>query len=103
MADQTWFFDRLGENLNVPALIVPSRLSVITSIINHVKVHLEAQGVRPIGLERRSTGGYDVVDRTTGFVYGQARLNRSFGDQSFPILPPPVKRRNSPTKKAGTK
>lgn len=94
-----WWFDRLGENLDVPHLEVdPEKLGdLVRAIREHAtKYTIVSPPYRLHGpaIQKRRLGGYDIVDATTGFTYGQARKSPTFtekpdfGRRSLPVLPP---------------
>ena len=106
MDHQTWHFDRLGENLKVPPAIIPTHLNPVVALHKHVKQHLIYGEYNPANLgmrlHPRNSGGYDVVNPSSGFVYGQIRKTPQFGTESFPIFPPTPQPRQSPTEKEHT-
>lgn len=90
---ETWFFDRLGENLDVPPLHLGDLDKTVQALQRHALEHIIVAGgfhLTGPNIRRRSLGGYDVVDAKTGYTYGQARKAPVFAEKPFPVLPPPL-------------
>lgn len=95
---ETWWFDRLGENLDVPPLEIPDGHNTVTTIREHIRQHLISTPGYPVNgpaIRRRRLGGYDIVDERSHFTYGQARRGPVFSEKPMPILPPMIRPRAS--------
>ncbi len=95
MADTvTWWFDRLGENLDPPTLIIPATVLGPGRLIQeHALKHIIVGGgfrIAGPAIRPRTLGGYQIVDLATNYVYGHARKSPVFVTKSYPVLPPPL-------------
>lgn len=90
---ETWFFDRLGENSDVPPITVTTDADLRDKLRQHAREHtVAAAGYRVNGiyLRYRRFGGFDILDSETQYQYGTARKGPVFVEApEIPKFTPP--------------